>query len=242
MGWTWPTSLGAMEAPWPQPARGHGWDPCQDTPQSQWAVGALPSPDLTCSCSWSAVLVTNCSSMALVVSCCSPSSFSSRFISCSVDLVSESKAWADLASMGLLGGCPSPPNWDAPSPLGSLAAPQGGKPSPILLPQLQDGLGTAIHFPVGSSHPQLSKGILQLPDLRTVATAQSGNVTTTLSQHRDPLAAPSLPKPPLASLQPPQGLSLAHLLLLTLQVTGQALQGGDLALEVSQDAGVALLV
>lgn len=63
-----------------------------------------------------------------------------------------------------------------------------------------------------------------------------------LPQHRIPSAASSLPKHHLALLQIPLGLLPAHLVLLTLQVTGQALQGGHLAPQLVQLADDALLV
>lgn len=89
------------------------------------------------------------------------------------------------------------------SPLGSLAAPQGKKPSAILLPQLQGNLVAAIHFPVSSSHPQLSKRILQLPDLGTVVVAESGHgplCCPSTEALRLPPPCPTLPQHPRSPL------------------------------------------
>lgn len=80
-------------------------------------------------------------------------------------------------------------------PPGLLAALQAGKPSPGILPQLQGDLVAAARFPVGSSQPQLSKGLLQLPDLGTAVGAESGHGPCVVPA-QGAFGCPSLPKSP----------------------------------------------
>lgn len=145
--------------------------------QGMW-LGTPPGPPHRAGGRWerspqtspaSAVLVTNCVSVALVLSS-SFSSITSCSISCSMDLASETGARAGLAP----------------------------------------------GFPRASS----------LPDLGVAVVAESGHSAPVSSQHRGLSAAPLPAQTPLASLQPPQGLPPAHFLLLSLQLAGQALQGG----------------
>lgn len=58
-----------MEAQRPHPARRRVQDPTRTTPASRKVLRVLPL-DLTCSCSCLVLLVTNCSSVALIISCC----------------------------------------------------------------------------------------------------------------------------------------------------------------------------
>ena len=85
-------------------------------------MGMLPL-DLTCSCSWAATSVTLCSNVASLASCCSLSSLISCCTSRTMVLASETWARAGLASMGLPGGWPLPPNRDVPSPQDPLQPP-----------------------------------------------------------------------------------------------------------------------